>query len=158
METESKVQSPVIRCSVTRRAVLGGAAGAAALAALYAIGARNMLSGGDEGASGAGVASSDEAKALEREERAHQPPAAPRRLRRHAARSTTTTSRWASKATLDELVNFTSVDDGEAVALANQLPMDADNRARRRSLWWLVRMANTKRPLQEKMTCSGTAC
>ena len=55
------------------------------------------------------------------------------------------------QSTIDELVNFTSIDDSSAVALADQVPIDGVNRVAP-SVWWLVRMANTKRPLQEKMT------
>src|SRR5262245_46556325 len=54
-------------------------------------------------------------------------------------------------ATTAELLDYESVNDDEAVALANQVQIDAAARAAA-PLWWLVRIANTKRPLQEKMT------
>ncbi len=48
-------------------------------------------------------------------------------------------------------MNFTSIDDSAAVNLASQVPVDYANR-QNLSVWWMVRMANTTRPLQEKMT------
>jgi uncharacterized protein (DUF1800 family) len=53
--------------------------------------------------------------------------------------------------TLDELLDYTSIDDSAALDLANRFPITPDNRGNP-ALWWLTRMANTKRPLQEKMT------
>jgi len=55
------------------------------------------------------------------------------------------------KSTIDELVNFTSVNDDEAVALANRIDVNGGN-VGAPVIWWLTRIANTKRPLQEKMT------
>jgi uncharacterized protein (DUF1800 family) len=54
-------------------------------------------------------------------------------------------------ATIDELVGFADVADDAALELANQVPT-GNVRGANPGLWWLVRMANTKRPLQEKMT------
>ena len=53
--------------------------------------------------------------------------------------------------TLDEVIKYTSVDDSAALALAGQIDLAPDNRAAP-ILWWTIRMANTKRPLQEKLT------
>jgi uncharacterized protein (DUF1800 family) len=52
-------------------------------------------------------------------------------------------------ATIDELVNYSTVDDSEAERLAAETPADNLQGLAGR---WLVRMAHTKRPLQEKMT------
>jgi uncharacterized protein (DUF1800 family) len=55
------------------------------------------------------------------------------------------------KATQDQLLDFTAVDDSEAVRLADEAPRGPGG-GRNPALWWLTRMAQTKRPLQEKMT------
>jgi uncharacterized protein (DUF1800 family) len=153
METQSQERPSVPPRNVTRRAVIGGAAGAAALAALYAIGGRGLLSGSnsaDEAASGTGTGASDEARALEREEVRIS------HLLRRAGFGVTRQEydRYQSMgldATIDELVNWTKVDDGEAEALASRIDLTAGNIGAPVT-WWLTRMANTKRPLQEKMT------
>lgn len=54
-------------------------------------------------------------------------------------------------ATIDELLNFRNVDDSAAEALANAVSIESSPLTGL-SLRWLTRMANTKRPLQEKMT------
>lgn len=51
--------------------------------------------------------------------------------------------------TLNELVDFSAVDDSAAEQLAAQVPLNNLNNL---ATWWLTRMANTKRPLQEKLT------
>jgi uncharacterized protein (DUF1800 family) len=135
---------------MTRRALVGGATGAAALAALYAIGGRGLLSGDDEPASSTGGAAAEEAKALEREEVRIS------HLLRRAGFGVTRQEydRYQSMgldATIDELVNWTTIDDGEAEALAGRIDLTAGNIGAPVT-WWLMRMANTKRPLQEKMT------
>jgi uncharacterized protein (DUF1800 family) len=153
MESESQERPPAPSRNVTRRAVIGGAAGAAALAALYAIGGRGLLSGGgdgDEAASGTGAAASDEARALAREEVRIS------HLLRRAGFGVTRQEydRYQSMgldATIDELVNWSQVDDSEAEALAGRIDITAGNIGAPVG-WWLTRMANTKRPLQEKMT------
>ena len=153
METQSQVRPPAPAGNLTRRAVIGGAAGAAALAALYAIGGRGLLSGSDsadEAASGTGTAASDEARALEREEVRIS------HLLRRAGFGLTRQEydRYQSMgldATIDELVNWTQVDDSEAEALAGRIDVTSGNPATAVG-WWLTRMANTQRPLQEKMT------
>jgi len=151
METQSQDQAPITRRSVPRRAVIGGAAGAAALAALYAIGGRGMLSGSDDGApAGSGSAASDEAKALEREEVRIS------HVLRRAGFGVTRQEydhyqSLGLDGTIDELVNYAQVNDDEAVALANRIDVTAGNIGAPVG-WWLTRIANTKRPLQEKMT------
>jgi uncharacterized protein (DUF1800 family) len=53
------------------------------------------------------------------------------------------------KATQEELLDFASIDDSEAVKRAEETQTVQGNRVP--SLWWLARLANTRRPLQEKM-------
>ncbi len=55
------------------------------------------------------------------------------------------------EATLQELLNYESIDDSAAVDLAAQVAIEPGTRSLP-TAWWLVRIANTKRPLQEKMT------
>jgi uncharacterized protein (DUF1800 family) len=55
------------------------------------------------------------------------------------------------EATIDELINFASINDDEAVDLSAKALSEPANRASP-AVPWLVRMANTRRPLQEKMT------
>lgn len=50
--------------------------------------------------------------------------------------------------TIDELINYGRLDDRRAEVLAEQADFNRIGPA----LWWLIRMANTRRPLQEKMT------
>jgi uncharacterized protein (DUF1800 family) len=52
---------------------------------------------------------------------------------------------------LDEVINYSAVDDSAAEDLAGRLTIDATTRGLP-ATWWLITMANTKRPLQEKMT------
>ena len=55
------------------------------------------------------------------------------------------------EATIDELVNFASINDDEAVGLFTKALSEPGNRVSP-AVPWLIRMANTRRPLQEKMT------
>jgi uncharacterized protein (DUF1800 family) len=50
--------------------------------------------------------------------------------------------------TTDELIQYGRVDDRAAVAVVNTIDANRSSPA----VWWVVRMANTRRPLQEKMT------
>ena len=52
--------------------------------------------------------------------------------------------------TLQELLDWNAVDDSTAVGLADAALAASERPSP--ALWWLVRMANTRRPLQEKMT------
>ena len=54
-------------------------------------------------------------------------------------------------ATIDELVNYEDVDDAATVALADEA-FSSGQDGHGAPAWWLARMTNTKRPLQEKMT------
>ena len=53
--------------------------------------------------------------------------------------------------TIHELVNYNQVDDSRAIELAAQFPIEPSARGTP-PVWWLTRIANTNRPLQEKMT------
>jgi uncharacterized protein (DUF1800 family) len=55
------------------------------------------------------------------------------------------------QATLDEVLNYQGIDDSVAEDLAATFTIDSTTRGLPQ-VWWLTRMANTKRPLQEKMT------
>jgi uncharacterized protein (DUF1800 family) len=139
---------------VTRRNVLGTAAGAAVLAAAYNAFGEDLLSSGGGaaaptgGTSAAAVPESAKAIVAEDVKISH--------LLRRAGFGTTREEydRYQSMglgATIDELVHFENVDDGETERLAQGVQPSADAIGSA-SAWWLVRMANTKRPLQEKMT------
>ncbi len=134
----------------TRRAVVGGSLAAASVAATYAaLGDKLSLFGGGPGAPGALNGSSDtDAIGKESVKISH--------LLRRAGFGATKEEfdRYQSmglRATTDELVHYTSVDDDAAVQLANEVPTDQNNRGNL-PVWWMVRLTNTKRPLQEKMT------
>jgi len=149
METDDD-RPNLFRRLVTRRSVLGTAAGASVLAAAYAAFGRDVLGGGDDQASGSGSVTSTEALALEREEVrvAH--------LLRRAGFGVTREEydRYVTMgldATIDEIVNFGAIDDSEAEAQAARMAPEEGNIGSA-ALWWVLRMALTKRPLQEKMT------
>ena len=158
MDEESTVKQPLLKRKATRRALLGGAAGTAALAFAYAafgdqLG--NSSSGSTKSAAasaapGATGGAPKEAVALQAEDVRIS----------HLLRRTgfgTTKDEWdryqqmGLDATLNELVNYQSVDDSEAEALADAIKVDGGN-AGSGVAWWLTRILNTKRPLQEKMT------
>jgi uncharacterized protein (DUF1800 family) len=135
----------VLKRRTTRRVVLGGTVAAASLAAAYAA-FGNQLSDSILSSSKTDA----EAKALEKES------VRVSHLLRRTGFGVTKAEydRYQSMgldATITELVNFTSVDDSEAVRLANEVPLEANNR-NSPPIWWLIRIANTRRPLQEKMT------
>ncbi len=131
----------------TRRAVVGATAAAGSVAAAYALlGDRLDFFGG--GASTQDVL--NDAAAIKRE------PVRVSHLLRRAGFGTTREEHehyqsLGLKGSIDEVVSYQEVDDSAAVSLAAQVPIDGRNR-QNLSVWWLVRMANTRRPLQEKMT------
>ena len=133
----------------TRRAVIATAVAAGSVAAAYAaLGDPLSLFGGEGGSSPSGVLSDTNAIKRESVRISHL-------LRRAGfGVSPDEFERYQSlglSKTIDELVGYAAVDDAAAEALASQVPTDGANR-NNLPLWWLVRMANTKRPLQEKMT------
>ena len=145
MTSEADAEPSLLKRSTTRRKVLAGTLAAGSVAVAYAaLGDPLALLGGN----GQGGLGDQNAIRKESVKISHL-------LRRAGfGVSREEHDRYQTlglKATIDELVNFPSVDDSEAEALADQIPTDA---AARQNLpvWWLVRMANTKRPLQEKMT------
>jgi uncharacterized protein (DUF1800 family) len=146
-EGTSKTSGSLLSSRATRRAVLGAGLAAGSVAAAYAAlgDPLDIFQGGASGARGA-----DDAAALKKES------VRVSHLLRRAGFGATPEEheRYQSlglQATIDELVNYTLVDDSEAESLASQIPVDIDNRFNL-PVWWLLRMANTKRPLQEKMT------
>ena len=68
METEPQAPSSLLKRRATRRAVVGAGASAAALAALYAIAGKGLVSSGGNEPGGTGVTSAEEADALKRED------------------------------------------------------------------------------------------
>jgi uncharacterized protein (DUF1800 family) len=129
---------------LSRRTVLSGAAATASVLAAYA-----ALEGLPDfgSAPSTGKPAYDESAAIEKESVRIS------HLVRRAGFGTTREelARYQSiglQATVDELVNYEAMDDGETEAMVKQ---PAVTRAGPGPTW-LVRMANTKRPLQEKMT------
>ncbi len=55
------------------------------------------------------------------------------------------------EATTDELLNYAAIADDEAIELVSRIDLEGQNPGSAVA-WWLARIANTKRPLQEKMT------
>ncbi|HWC28491.1 MAG TPA: DUF1800 domain-containing protein [Dehalococcoidia bacterium] len=149
MELDAPVAKPLLSRKATRRAIVGGAASATALAALYALGGRSLFP--SEAREGSGTAASaDEGDALQREEVRIS------HLLRRAGFGVTKQEydRYQSLGldrTLSELLDFKAVDDSEAEALAGRIDLTGGNVGAPLA-WWLTRIANTKRPLQEKMT------
>ena len=129
----------------TRRAVIGGSVAAASVAVAYAaLGDRLNLFGGSSTSAG------KDTDAISREsvKISHL-------LRRTGFGVTREEhDHYQSiglQATIGELIGYAKVDDSETLRLLAAVPVDDQNRGNL-ALWWLVRMANTKRPLQEKMT------
>jgi uncharacterized protein (DUF1800 family) len=135
---------------VTRRRVLGGALAAGSVAAAYAaLGGRFDLFTSDGSSLSPQLAAAD-ADALKSESVRIS------HLLRRAGFGLTREEhdRYQSlglEKTLDEVINYQQVDDAVAEDLAAQITIDPSQRAIPIA-WWLVRIANTKRPLQEKMT------
>lgn len=141
---------PLLKRRATRRAVVGGTVAAASVAVAYAaLGDRLGLAGSASSGSAADIRKAD-ADAIDQES------VKVSHLLRRAGFGVTKEEhdRYQSmglNATLDELLSYTKVNDDEAVGLAGQVSLDPANRGGP-TAWWLIRMANTKRPLQEKMT------
>ncbi len=141
-------QQSLLRRPATRRALLGGSVAAASLAVTYAaLGDKLDLFGGS---STSPMAAGNDEDAIDQE--SVRVSHLLRRAGFGASRDEHDHYQTIGlKATIDELVNYTQVDDSAAVSMAAALPIDDVNRGNL-PLWWLIRMANTKRPLQEKMT------
>jgi uncharacterized protein (DUF1800 family) len=142
----TKSQSPLKR-RASRRAVLGGTLAAGSVAVAYAA-MGDKLNLFDSTASNP-IAAADAASIKTESVRINH-------LLRRAGFGATREEydRYQSmglEATISELLSYESVNDDAALELANQITIDNSNRGAP-MLWWLTRMANTKRPLQEKMT------
>ncbi len=150
--TESEKAPALLRKPATRRALIGGTIAAASVAVTYAaLGDKlNLFGGGASGGSGATAVTQQDTDALDKES------VRINHLLRRAGFGVTREEHdhyqtIGLKATVDELVNYNAVDDSAAVNAASQIPIDYTNR-QNLPVWWMTRMANTKRPLQEKMT------
>lgn len=138
---------PAGRARIGRRELLGGALAAGSVAVAYAALGHpfGVLESSNDGVS---TAPGEDAISSENVQISH--------LLRRAGFGMTRAEydRYQSmglSATLDEVLDFAAVDDSAAEELSAQIKIDATTRALP-TVWWLVRMANTKRPLQEKMT------
>ncbi len=147
-QDEPSSHSAPAHSRIGRRELLGGALAAGSVAMAYAaLGpGRGLLDSGTE--AGSGEATDAVVIASENVQISH--------LLRRAGFGTTRAEydRYQAmglSATLDEVLNYAGVDDSAAEGMAAQFKFDATTRGLP-SVWWLVRMANTKRPLQEKMT------
>ena len=146
-DMQEKRTAPLQR-RLTRRSLVGGALAASSVAVAYAaVGGRIPL--GDSNASSPADALTD-ADAISRESVriSHL-------LRRvgfgASAAEHEHYQTLGLEGTITELVNYATVDDSEALELAGHIEINAQNRGAP-PVWWLIRMANTRRPLQEKMT------
>jgi uncharacterized protein (DUF1800 family) len=148
---ESQTQTPLLKRPATRRALLGGSVAAASVAVAYAaIGDKLDLFGGGAGGAASTARFDRDSDAISQES------VRINHLLRRAGFgfSHDEYEHYQSlglKDTIDELVNYSTIDDSSAENLATQVPVDAQSR-QNLPVWWMVRMANTKRPLQEKMT------
>ena len=134
----------------TRRALIGGALTAGSVAVAYAAFGDNLRRAATGSIGLSDPATATDAAALSKESvrinhllRRAGFGASPAEYDRYQA--------MGLEATINELVDYTSVDDQQAIDLAASLPGGPGDRGSP-ALWWLTRMANTKRPLQEKMT------
>lgn len=159
MTEPEQTQTPIMQRSSTRRAVLAGTVGAGTAALAYAaLGARFD---GDAGT--AGEPAPESAASILPEETAVADTATIEsesgrvsHLLRRAGFGVNREEFERYQAmgldqTISELVNYTQVDDSEAEELAAQFPIEPSERGIP-PIWWLTRIANTRRPLQEKMT------
>ncbi len=145
-ETASRV--PLLRRRTTRRALVGATVAAGSVAAAYAALGDGFDVFGGHGTSGTAVVSDTDALKKDGVRISH--------LLRRAGFGPTREEfdhyqTVGLKQTTDELLSYETVNDDDAFNIANQVPTDGQN-ARNLPGWWIVRMANTKRPLQEKMT------
>ena len=139
---------------ITRRALLGGSAGAAALVVAYATFGDQLQSGSDGSSdiTGAGAAQAlpDATDAFETESVRIS------HLLRRTGFGVTREEfdRYQTmglEETTREIVHYESVNDDGAIAEAEALANRSDNPGSA-AAWWLTRILQTRRPLQEKMT------
>ena len=139
-----KPGSKLLQSRASRRAVVGAGVTAAALASIYAAFGKDLFQPVPSDSKGG----FDEA-ALSRED------ARVSHLLRRAGFGVTRAENdryqaMGLEATTRELFHFDEVDDNEAESLADSV-LGAGERVSPVA-WWVTRIANTKRPLQEKMT------
>ena len=146
---EPQKPASVLEKRATRRALIGGALTAGSIAVAFA------AFGDDLRSAATGKASPDkdatDAAALSKES------VRINHLLRRAGFGVSPTEydRYQTiglEATIGELVNYTSIDDSRALELAAAVRSGGPEDRETPGLWWLTLMANTKRPLQEKMT------
>lgn len=136
-----------LRRETTRRAVLGGALAASSVAAAYAIAGDPLAIFSRSGADSVGF---DETIAFRQESVRIS------HLLRRVGFGLTRDEydHYQSiglEATLAEVLDYASVDDTPALEAARQIVVEPGTFANLQT-WWLVRIVNTRRPLQEKMT------
>lgn len=147
---ESRQPAPALHKRATRRALIGGALTAGSVAVAYAAFGDSLRESATGTDSAAVDPSAMDAAALSKES------VRINHLLRRAGfgASPAEYDRFQTmglEATVGELVNYTSVDDQRALDLAATVRTGPEDREAP-ALWWLTLMANTKRPLQEKMT------
>ncbi|MGE0688116.1 MAG: DUF1800 family protein, partial [Dehalococcoidia bacterium] len=145
-EPNAPSDDPAVSRRIGRRELLGGALAAGSVAVAYAaLGDRLSIFG----------SSDDETVAAEAEAISQESVQINHLLRRTGFGTTREEyDRYQAmglSATLDAVLNYGGVDDSIAEGMAAQFTFDATTRGLP-AVWWLVRMANTRRPLQEKMT------
>jgi uncharacterized protein (DUF1800 family) len=138
----------LLRRRTSRRAVLAGGIAAAGVAGAYAAMGDRLRLFGDSGPTLAAVRADTNAIAKESVKINH--------LLRRAGFGVTREEYEHFQAlglqtTIEELLAYNAIDDTEAKTLANAANESGNNRVAPVS-GWLTRMANTKRPLQEKIT------
>ena len=152
MEPAETGKVPGRRRVISRRALIGGSAGAAALAFAYAAFGDRLRVDSNESAISEGVAQAlpEEAHVLDVESVriCHL-------LRRTGFGVTREDfDRYQAmglEATTQEIVNYETVSDDAAISNAEAFTAQSENPGTALA-WWLTRILNTKRPLQEKMT------
>ena len=157
-ETE-QTRTPVMQRRSTRRLVLGGTIGAGTAALAYAALGGSLDGGaesGDETTLGSPLGSSPEETLAANTKTIESESGRISHLLRRAGFGVSREEfdRYQAMGfdqTISELVNYSDVDDSHAVDLAAQFPIEPSERGTP-PIWWLTRIANTKRPLQEKMT------
>ena len=137
----------------SRRAILGGSVGAAALAFAYATFGDDLLDG-SHGASPGVSAATTEAAAQDTNALDSEAVRVSHLLRRTGFGVTREEydhyQAMGLDATIQEIVNYEAVDDSAAIEQASKVANPDTLGAAVR--WWLSRILSTKRPLQEKLT------
>ncbi len=159
MTEPEQTHTPIMQRRSTRRAVLGGTVGAGTAALAYA--ALGGRLGGEAGTGGETTPESSISVPLGETPVANTAPIENEsgRISHLLRRAGFGVNRlefdryqaMGLDQTISELLNYIQVDDSEAEDLAAQFPIEPSERGTP-PIWWLTRIANTRRPLQEKMT------